>query len=413
MTEVTVDTLRLRGPRAHRLAAVAAVALPAALERALGDVADVQLDDVEVVLDLDPEEYDDQTLAVLWADAIRTGVLSAGGRTRPRPAPPVLRRPVPDAVGSQACAATARAWLATPTREDHGADRLPGPLLELADPVTAEQVAALLGPARWHQLLRRLHEHLDPRGGRSGRPAAPVDIARSDPPRPADRAALARPDRTPTSAPVLGSATRQGSAPASHRHGSGSAADTVPDDLRGLAEVVGVGRTVDLGAVTRVAGLVLLYAWLADHCRHAESLHPGLDPVDVREAALAAIVDPADPADPALLDDPLVRLLSGRPRTPDDASRTRAVLPRHDDVAEAAERVLSSFASLLPGFGRSTPTFVRTSWIVRLGLLDEDHSPALLTAHTLPLDVVLPRLPYPLGLVKLPWSPPLSVRFRP
>ena len=78
-----------------------------------------------------------------------------------------------------------------------------------------------------------------------------------------------------------------------------------------------------------------------------------------------------------------------------------------------AERVLASFASLLPGFGESSAEFVRSEWIRRTGLLDADLDPARLTAATHPLDVLLGRLPYPLALFKLPWSPALTVRFRP
>ena len=81
-------------------------------------------------------------------------------------------------------------------------------------------------------------------------------------------------------------------------------------------------------------------------------------------------------------------------------------------MADSATRVLAAFAALLPGFEQSTAAFVRQSWIARLGLLDLDREPFLLTAAIHPLDVMLPRLPYPVGLIKLPWSPPLSVRFR-
>jgi hypothetical protein len=164
---------------------------------------------------------------------------------------------------------------------------------------------------------------------------------------------------------------------------------------------------LDPGAVTRAAGLVLLYPWLADHCVAAEALHPGLDRYDVRAAALAALV-----ADPVAVDDPLVRMLAGR-ALPADPPRERIELPHQDEVDASAERVLASFVSLLPGFERSTPEFVRSMWLVRLGVLDLERQPAVLTAATHPLDVLLPVLPYPLGLFKLPWSAALTVRFRP
>jgi hypothetical protein len=166
---------------------------------------------------------------------------------------------------------------------------------------------------------------------------------------------------------------------------------------------------VDPAALTRAAGLALLYPWLGDHCRLAEELHPGLDALDVRDAALAALVDPDDPT---LADDPLVALLAGRPDPRPDRARTRIRLPAERDVADSAIRVLASFAALLPGFERSTTAFVRQSWIARLGMLDPDRNAIVLTAAIHPLDVLLPRLPYPVGLIKLPWSPPLSVRFR-
>jgi hypothetical protein len=164
---------------------------------------------------------------------------------------------------------------------------------------------------------------------------------------------------------------------------------------------------LDPGTLTRAAGLVLLYPWLADHCAAAEELHPGLDRYDVRAAALAALV-----ADPAAVEDPLVRMLAGR-ALPAEPPRDRFELPHQDEVDASAERVLASFVSLLPGFERSTPEFVRSTWLVRLGVLDLERQPAVLTAATHPLDVLLPVLPYPLGLFKLPWSAALTVRFRP
>jgi hypothetical protein len=160
--------------------------------------------------------------------------------------------------------------------------------------------------------------------------------------------------------------------------------------------------------VTRAAGLVLLYPWLADHCRRAEELHPGLDAYDVREAALAALLD-----DPASVDDPLVRLMAGRAHPLATDPHDRFDLPHADEVAESSRIVLASFAALLPGFERSSPAFVRDAWVVRLGLLDAGRDPVTLTAATHPLDVLLPLLPYPLGLFKLPWTVPLTVRFRP
>jgi hypothetical protein len=182
--------------------------------------------------------------------------------------------------------------------------------------------------------------------------------------------------------------------------------------LSRLAELATVAEDVDdipVDTLTRAAGLVLVYPWLADHCRRAMALHPTLDQVDVRETALAAVVSGDDPS---LVDDPVIRLLAGRTTPAGGADHERMPLAHSDEVVESARGVLAAFAAMLPGFQRSSAEFVRDSWVARLGLLDLDRDPPLLIAVTHPLDVVLPRLPYPVGLVKLPWSPPLSVRFR-
>lgn len=402
MTDVAVDTLRLRGPHARRLTAVAAGALPAALERALAAVGDVSVDRVAVTLDLDPDDYDDATLAILWADAIRAGVLATGAsaatRTGHRATPDT--GPVPRRMwGTAEVLAAARTWLAA------DAPGLPPPLLALGEPATARAVAAAAGPDQWSRLMavlaRRLGlvrpEAADPTEG----PPAPVT---QEEPSAYDAGLPA------ASSPPAGPARPDGAA-ADEATGAGPGPVPDPRVEPALAELAGLveAAATDVGpsTLTRAAGLVLLYPWLAEHCRSAEELHPGLDPHDVREAALAALVDD----DLTAVDDPLVALLAGR----EDPvpGRVRLPLPVQEEVADSAARVLRSFARLLPGFEASTPAFVRESWIVRLGLVDRRRDPVLLTATTHPFDVLLPLLPYPVGLVKLPWSPPLTVRFRP
>lgn len=402
MTDVAVDTLRLRGPHAQRLTAVAVGALPAALERALADVGDVDLERVSVRLDLDVDDYDDATLAVLWADAIRSEVLAGGGTRRVTagtlsPAARSWRR----TWGTTEVLAAARTWLAGDARA------LPAALLALGEPATARAVAAAAGPDEWSALMRVLARVLGlvapapagPPGNTAGAgdAAEPPSYAATDPaapelPVPDTRQPGSDAEETGPDAPARG-------------------ADPGPRVQQALAELAGLvgSPLVEVGpsALTRAAGLVLLYPWLADHCRRAEELHPRLDPVDVREAALAALVDD----DLASLEDPLVALLAGR-RDP-LTGRARLPLPARDEVAASAVGVLGAFAALLPGFEASTPAFVRECWIVRLGLVDHDRDPVLLTATTHPLDVLLPLLPYPVGLVKLPWSAPVTVRFRP
>lgn len=406
MNDVAVGTVRLRGPHARRLARVAATTLPTALDRSLADLADRHVGTLVVPLDLDVSAHDDETIAVLWADAIRTRLLavapSAADGVAGRPTPPVVPATAARPTAIEVLAA-AQAWSSAP---GPGAHTLPAALLALADPATARQLAGELGDATWSRLLARLAALLavpavapspsaDERdGARPVREQAPAD----DPTRAAndDRWPGATGDQPPPS-------------------GEPRAATSDLLELVGaLAELVGdepSGRDIDLDTVSRAAGLVLLYPWLADHCREATELHPQLDPVAVREAALAVLVDPADATQ---VDDPLVRLLAGRtdPTSP-EPSAPRVPLDRAEEVGARAEQVLASYAALLPGFERSTPTFVRQAWISRLGLLDDERDPVQLTASTHPLDVMLPALPYPLGLIKLPWSVPLAVRFRP
>jgi hypothetical protein len=405
VTDVVVDTLRLRGEHARRLASVAARALPAALGRALADVPDVSLPSVHVILDLDVSQYDDATLAIMWADAIRAEVLAACSGAQPPPS--AESQEVGGGGQARSFAAAdvlraARRRLAARGRRDTIVER---PLLRLGEAETARAVASALGPEEWSRLLRSLAASLGPASSRRGRPAAsaetpaaPPDSAspghgrapeqRSDPPSSSDGAAAVQevpPDATPTTSPL--------------------------DLLEALDDLLSAElATLDAATVTRVAGIVLLYPWLADHCRLAERLHPDLDPVDVREAALAVVVDPADAA---LADDVLIRLLAGRPALLPRAERVRAPLPHIDQLQTAAEGVLASFAAMLPGLESSSASFVRENWIARLGVLDLDRDPAMLTAATHPLDVVLPLLPYPVGLLKLPWSPAITVRFRP
>lgn len=183
----------------------------------------------------------------------------------------------------------------------------------------------------------------------------------------------------------------------------------VTDVAAALRTVLGLAgaEAVDLALTTRVAGIVLVHPWLADLCRTAEALCPGVDPVHARRVALAAL---ADPADTGLVDDPLVVLLAGAGSDPTPAAFL-APLDAADDVRAAAEDVAVRFAALLPGFERSTPAFVRSGWLVRPGVLDLTTGPVRLVARSLPLDVVLSRLPYPVTLLRLPWTPPVTVRF--
>jgi hypothetical protein len=407
MTDVAVDRVRIRGPHAQRLAGIAARALPAALDRALSDVDDASIVAVSVKLEVDVDGLDDETLAILWAEAIRARVLTAGARISRRQADPgpadASQDLAPQADAAEVLAA-ARAWLAVAGEQSVA---LPPRLLALGDNATASAVAAAAGARQWRALLTALAAALTGPQRTSAvdaslrQPAAPETIA----PDPAAEQAQPSVDvAKDASLPVQATSAAAPEEPVEH----GEAVLAVLAELSAL--VAGRSTSIEPAMVTRAAGLVLLYPWLADHCHCAQDLHPDLDPLDVREAALAAVVDPQSPT---LADDPLVRLLAGHPQPWPDKPRPRRQLPRMDEVLESAIGVLASFAALLPGFERSTPGFVRSGWIARVGLVDVTRNPVLMVAATRPLDVMLARLPYPVGLLKLPWSPPVSVRFRP
>lgn len=401
MTEVAVDRLRLRGPHAQRLARVAARALPGALDRALSDVGDVVIEELSVTLDLDVDQYDDETLAILWAAAIRARVLAEPRSARTTAATDSLRLRPPATYDTPAVLAAAMELLA---QAPSSSVVLPRALLGLADPAIARAVAGALSGAEWARLVERLRMLLAPAHRQLARPMPGLGGSERAP---ASADGLDQPEAPePASAPAErhDAAARTPHRPAPEEFVEVLALLGTLDEMR-----TGTTRDLDPASLTRAAGLVLLHPWLADHCRRAEELHPGLDASEVREAALAALVSDDDLG---LNDDLLIRWLAGRDVL-DDAPRDRVGLPYQDEVRESALRVLASFSGLLPGFETSSPAFVRDAWIARVGIVDVDHDPVQLTAATHPLDVMLPQLPYPVGLIKLPWTGPLSVRFRP
>ncbi|MGC4174834.1 contractile injection system tape measure protein [Demequina sp.] len=410
MTDAVVGTVRIRGRDAARLARVAATVLPAALEGALADLGDCRIDEVRIAVDVDPFA-DDATIATLWAGAIRAELLLLGAsRVAPATANGTSRNgavapSLPDAV------AAARSWLAsTPPRGG-----LPGAVLRTlaealaaatasgANATAAEQpgTSGRVGAASTPELAALANELL-------AALAAPWSGHPASPPRPEDAAehpastseTRAQGDVTAAQNTASGRQVRQG------ERGAMPQIAHLAAELSALAELVPSHEALDPAALTAAAGLAIVYPWLADHARASMALHPGIDEATVRAHAFAALVDPTDVG---LVHDPFVRLLAGVA----EPLGEQVPLPHAREVHESAERVLASFASLVPGFERSSAAFVRGEWIARRGLVDDGRDPVLLTATSHPLDVVLGRLPYPLGLFRLPWSPPVMVRFRP
>ncbi|MGH9152746.1 MAG: contractile injection system tape measure protein [Acidimicrobiales bacterium] len=411
MTDVVVDRLRIRGTDTRRLASVAARALPGALERALADLEDVDLGRLTVPL-TDPADHDDATLAVLWADGIRQAALAAGARVRAGSAGGAGPDERPSGSGNLATSGGPRpepasafgtadvdevagvlsGWLGTSAA-------VPAEVAALADPRLAAAVLRRMGTERAESLALAL--------------AAAVGRLERTQQGPATWAGERRAgslDRPSHRQPGVAAAGAGGVPPASGTSPP-AFADRIADAvwaLRPWLQLHG-GAAVDLASATRAAGVVVAYPWLADLCRQAADLHPRAEPSHPRRVALAAL---ADPHDPELVDDPLVRFLAG---APGDATCAAALAPLDaiDEVRAAAEDVLRRFVALLPGFERSSAGFVRNAWVRRVGILEIGRDGASLLAQTAPLDVVLPLLPYPLGALRLPWTPVLTVRFRP
>ena len=450
VTDVLVDRLRIRGASGRRMAAVAARALPDALDNALTGLADTTIKTLSVRLHLDPDDYDDQTLALLWADAIRAAALTAGARPRVATAAPGgvatpaqgagrnrSREPHGTLPTVEQGAEALRAWL------DTGASPAAVPAaLAPADPAAAAVLAARLGSVRTLRLRqvvvalsarvvrttpvgtllsgqpteRTLHpriraDHTAPTSSRTaGRGPARAVV------RPADDRPHRRQLRGRAGCGRAGAPAGADMQAADLQAADMQATDMQVEDVQVLLDLLtlagdAAGTTVDLTRATRAAGLVLLYPWLADLCVLVESLEPTADVVDVRRRTLAAL---ADPDDPSLVDDPLVVLLAGaNPDLARDAQTHVQAGPLGDEAVAAVEVVLARFAALLRGFERSSPAFIRSCWIIRSGLLDPATDPVQLVAETLPLDVLLPLLPYPVSLLRLPWSRPVTVRFVP
>lgn len=416
MTDVIVEQLRIACQAPHprraealalrtRLERIARRHLPSTLHDATLGSADAELGAVSVLLDFDPADYDDVTVALLWADRIRRAVVTASARAE---------------VSSVARAAARRSGGGMEARVPPA--RLDVDHVELVERALAGDEAALerlaveaasgrgetraavarLTPERIRSLAGRL-ERLARLAGSQGDgrpPAARGTAVDAGEPRSQDAVADRRGDgvrarRLPARATILRRAASE------LRRTAGEPRPRRTGDLaRSAAGELAVHGLLS----TEVAGIVLAHPWLGGFIEAAPQLQPEIDPVAARRLALARLVPELPDADA----DPLVRFLAGD----DPATQAPLLAPLDDAVAldAVAEGVLRSFASAIPGFERSTPEFVRRELVVRRGALSVASEPAELLARARPLDVVLSRLPYPIGLVRLPSSPTLSVR---
>lgn len=400
-----VDRVRIRpgpGPRAaaraRRLARIAHRHLGPALDRALADVDDdLTIELVTVTFPADPDELDDQAVAMLWAALIRDSVEALRGNATP-PSTPTVGDPADRDLGPPGAVSAAAAdlaglvgvlqrWVRDGTPPSRAQVRL-----ALHQPDLADRALAQLAEP-WRSLTREM----------LGRAAVSASEREPDEPRftdtppaapagpPGDRAAGIA---TSPSEPKQADRVRRGRIVTADRNGV-----TGPQPAARHTLTTPVPVPVPM---SDWGGLVLLHHRLRAYLTRAEKGAPDLDPIAVRVAALAGVVD-----DPMAVADPLVRLLAGVPDWPVPVDRAGVVHPDvdHGDV----DRILREFAGDLPGFGGSSASFVREQWLRRRALLLEDAAAVRLTLQRRPLDLVLDRIPYPIGALRLPWTPPMFV----
>jgi hypothetical protein len=373
-----------------RLERVAAGPLAAALDRALGDVeGDVRIESLRVDLDLDPADYDDETLAYLWASRIAAAL-----------APHVAAAPAPSWVEALLALAAVDVASVAALLVARGLPDVPEG--------SREAVLAVLRRAASAAPATPMRRSGAPAAATTPPPASLPTAAAV--PAPRDPLAAAPPPTRAALPPTPGAAPPPPPAPprADTTRAPNGAWERAWHDAAAVAPATPslAARTVASAAarpaspraasdafLSAAGGLVLLYPWLAAAVPECD-----LAPEDARRATYAALA-----GDPYLQHDPLVRLLAGL----DPAAPTLQV-----DVDVDPEPVLRAFAGMLRGFEASSAAYLQEHLIRRPARVEPLGDAVLVRLSPMPLDVVLNALPYPLGVVRLPWTPPLAVELR-
>ncbi len=429
MNDIVVDRLIVRctddgdGKGALRARAVlddvAAHHLPDRLDKGLGRFdGDVEIPHITVRLDFDPRDYDDMTVAVLWADRIRAAldallpstVDDGRGTDAAVDPPPSTAEARPD-VDRADGAGRAEEGAIRPLTALADAE-LRSAILALSDEQLGAEVAALSLQER-EQLLARLTDVVrDGSRGSAQSPNPAIDrtppldatIAGREPREPATTdelaglvAALRDASAAIADAPDQGTTTRM--------HQRSSEQENRPSDSATHERGGGPAR----GRRSPAGGLVLLWPWLAAFVQRVQlpADEGELLAVPQRAWALSRL---AREIPGATTEDPLVMLLAGgqpgRPLSP------WAPPPQQVPAIDAAaDQVLSLFVGLLPGFAESSPSFVAAELLTRASQFDDpiDVVPTQVRLAPRPLDVLIDRLPYPLGLFQLPWTAPITI----
>lgn len=420
MTDIRVDRISVRCPtgadrdattvrraraRSRRLAVIARDRLPAQIERRLGSAGGPprEITVLDVPIDFDPDGYDDETVAALWADRVVTAIEHVvdassddGARTSTGTTSPAAEE-TPTAARARL---QLEAWLLCEIRERGD---------ELLDVLALD-----------HRRLVEIHRSIDSVARRTllaDRERFAHQIG--GPPDPVPEPETARPEETAAIVPPPGPSGMDNDTDTSIRRfvrTMSSPPDAAVDAAAQTGAPISRGESsLDLTLETHLdlvrnetrsrrttscAGLVLLYPWLARLFETAERLD---EPVETaRRAALSRLAFGTD----ALVDDPLVLALSG---VEADATPPRLGALTRSELNEPISSVLENFAGCLPGFAASTQDFLRDELVLRDGTLESVDSDVQLLPARRPLDPVLAMLPYPISLVQFPWTEPIHV----
>lgn len=420
MTDVAIDQLTLRchaeagaGQRAlatrRRLENIARSFLPGALEQSLGDL-DVSIDRLDVAIDFDVAQYDDSTVATLWASRVRRAVTDQAPLLEPG-----LNHSAPSASGhlsaGQAAAGDIDLCVHLAMETAAGvAGHFPQLIALLHQDWLARELFNRLTPSQRHAVIEALETWLQ------------------------DRSMVESPVQDLGEPPTAG-ATRIGSrlgvfagAAAAEAENAGILAEpdwrrwwqlAAQNSLSSTRLRSDLQPTTQLGdtspqredvksspqptlMVSGAGGLLLMWPWLQKLSTRAGQALP-IDPVAARRLALAAAVGTDS-------SDPLVGLLAGD----HPAERPAAIhVTKAQALAidQAAEWCVAAFTAAIAGFEKSSRQFIVDELLRRRAQFRyREHAEVVsVLLEPRPLDIVLDRLPFPLTVLRLPWTPLISV----
>lgn len=410
---ITIDRLRVRCRTAdrevadgltRRLVGIAQHLLPEALDARLGSSAGIS-EQLRVRLDFDPRDYDDATVAALWADRIArafTRTSPSADRTDDRSAASVVGEMMDGepgvAASSNVVNEPGRDAEATPVDDalrliplagspDPDGVRHLGGLTEAEARVSwLQRVATIGGSDLWDDLISVAE-------GSLGLPLAMLDFSSA--------ARLISEHEAAWQAVV-------------EAFGAGPATDvsvTAPCRPDSPRPVRAAGRMVPeetspppadaaVPAKSRVGGIVLFYPWLRNALEDVTERF-GVDPPAARLVALVELS-----GDVTATGDPLLGVLAGA-----DAGlpAVEIGLDGRTWLEQWAEHLYGRLAGDLRGFETSSRIYLQRELIERHAVMTLADEAVHLRLAPRPLDLALTRYPYPRSSFRLPWTPPLHL----